>query len=215
MMKRCFNRSLKKILVFNTQVLQARAIKEFFRIISFLLNFSPIIPNRNSMRKNILLPCLGLCLLTLIFSSCKKVPPPPFQEDLCNELNQLHAHSFTAVNKGEPINISADHMEDASYYWSGPNSFQSYYQDNTVSSSADYFNRGWYYVNITYDDCESKFDSVLVDVKFPQGTPACSVTDNTATFNSALIMGDQTFILFHSARKSGAMALQVIVLMVI
>ncbi|MFT3910330.1 MAG: hypothetical protein QM737_12975 [Ferruginibacter sp.] len=145
------------------------------------------------MRKKILLPSISLCLLTLLFSSCIKQKHEPSITELCNQLGQLHAHPFTPVLKGEQIIISADNMEGANYYWVGPNNFQSYSQDNTVSGYADYFNRGWYYVNISYDQCESKHDSVYVDVKFPQGTPACSPADNNATFNSAMLLGDQSF----------------------
>ncbi len=124
-------------------------------------------------------------------------------DQLCAQLSQLHAHSFTPVTKGEPINISADHMDLADYFWSGPNSFQSMDQDNAVTSSADFSNRGWYYLTMTYQQCEINFDSVYVDVKFPQGTPSCSPANNTATFNSPLLLGDQSFYSVSFSGSSG------------
>src|ERR1700712_1135432 len=146
------------------------------------------------MRKKYILPYLCLCFLTVLFSSCVKDPVEQSLADTCNHLLTLHTQPFTAVEKGAEINIAAQYAEDATYYWSGPNNFQSYDQNAIVTYDADFYHRGWYYVKISNVDCSNYgFDSVYVDVKFPQGIPACSPTNNTATFTSALILGDQAY----------------------
>jgi hypothetical protein len=108
----------------------------------------------------------------------------------CDKLAQLHAHSFTAVTKGDGIQISVDHLADVSYHWTGPNNFQSDDQNPNISDYSDYSDRGWYYVSMSLDGCSTSIDSVYVNVKFPQGVPGCSLTNNNATFSS---LGVQSF----------------------
>ncbi|MEO6670153.1 MAG: hypothetical protein ABIN36_11795 [Ferruginibacter sp.] len=146
------------------------------------------------MKKNYLLPLSAICLLTVVFSSCVKDPLQQSIGDACNHLLTLHTHPVAAVQKGSQIDLSVDYAENATYYWSGPNYYQSYSQNNTVTYDADFSDRGWYYVKISNIDCSNYgFDSVFVDVKFPQGTPACSPTDNSANFTSAVLLGDQSY----------------------
>ena len=146
------------------------------------------------MRKKYLQPLFGLFLSTVLFSSCIKDALPNSMVDTCNRLLTLHAHPVTAVEKGAQIDLSVDYAENATYYWSGPNYFQSYSQNTTLTDNADFSDRGWYYVKISNADCSNYgFDSVYVNVKFPQGTPACSPANNTATFTSALFLGDESY----------------------
>ena len=145
------------------------------------------------MKTKSLLFCFCAFVLFNCLSSCIKEPPYPLAQ-FCNNLNGLHAHPFTAVTQGQQIDISADYLDGADYYWSGPGNFTSYSANNTVSTSASLSDRGWYYVRISSVDCaDARFDSVYVTVNFPQGNPSCTPTNNTATFSGALILGNQSF----------------------
>lgn len=138
-------------------------------------------------------PVLIFALLcTVAFTSCKKTPAGDAANP-CEKIKETHAHPFTAVTKGAEIYITADSLADAWYEWTGPGNFQSSSQSNTVSTYADYTDEGWYYVRISHDGCTSHFDSVYVEVKFPQGTPTCTPANNSANFSGALILGDQAF----------------------
>ena len=145
------------------------------------------------MKTKSLLPCLCAFVLLNCLSSCMKVEED-IMEKFCNDLKGLHTHPFAAVTEGQQIDISADYLDGANYYWSGPGNFQSYSRNNTVATYASLSDRGWYHVKIYSSECDDvQFDSVYVDVKFPQGNPTCTPTNNTATFSGALILGNQSF----------------------
>ena len=134
-------------------------------------------------------------MLYVSFSSCKKASTDEeaILQEQCNKLAALKAHPFTSVVKGAQIDIAADSLEGAFYYWTGPGSFESYYQNNTVTTNADYSDRGWYYVRMSVNGCNDHIDSIYVNVTFPQGTPGCTASDNSATFSGSLFLGDQAF----------------------
>ncbi len=133
-------------------------------------------------------------LLTCLLVSCAKAPVDSNNDTLCANLATLSAHPFTGIVAGETIRLSADPLEGANYYWTGPGNFQSYEQNPIVSSSATYGHRGWYYVLVSSVNCTTTaFDSVYVNVKFPQGTPSCVPTDNTTTFSGGVLLGDQSY----------------------
>lgn len=111
---------------------------------------------------------------------------------LCNSLSSLHATPVAAVTKGDDINLSADYLDAVYYTWTGPNNYTDNGRNNTITS-ANFYNEGWYHVSFLVDGCETKSDSVYVDVKFPQGTAACTPADNTAAFSGPLLLGDQSF----------------------
>ena len=134
----------------------------------------------------------SLLIVCVFLSSCLKEKTTDNTEQ-CAKLSQLHAHSFIPVTKDAEIKLSADSLNGAVYQWTGPGSFGSYDQNPTVTFYADYSNRGWYYVTISLDGCNDRFDSVYVNVKFPQGTAACSPVNNTATFGGPLILGNQSY----------------------
>jgi hypothetical protein len=138
-----------------------------------------------------------LCILlsATMLSSCVKDVLDDVNDpnNFCNELAQVNTSPFVPVTKGEEIRISADEMDGAYYQWTGPGNFDSYAASPLVSSYADYSDRGWYYVRVSVTDCNDKYDSVYVDVKFPQGSPACSPANNTATFGGAMLLGDQSY----------------------
>jgi hypothetical protein len=144
----------------------------------------------------LLIPCL-LLLTSISFFSCERTSVTGDgtnnNPNLCARLAALRINSYVAVTKGEQIKLSIDSIQDAEYYWTGPGNYQSYYQNNTITDYANYYDRGWYYVRVYRDGCDPHFDSVFVNVKFPQGTPACSPANNTANFNGGVLLGDQSF----------------------
>ena len=63
-----------------------------------------------------------------------------------------------------------------------PNFFDSQYPENTISD-AQLENEGWYYMSVSNDMCGNHVDSVYVDVKLKQGTPSCTVANQTLIFS--------------------------------
>ena len=143
----------------------------------------------------LLIPCL-LLLTSLSFFSCERTSAGDDgtnNTNLCARLNTVRIHPYVAVTKGEQIKLTVDSLTDAQYFWSGPGNYQSYYQDNIITDYAEYYHRGWYYVRVYRDGCDPHFDSVYVNVKFPQGTPSCTPANNTADFSGGVLLGDQSF----------------------
>lgn len=133
-------------------------------------------------------------ILGALLSSCtKENGNGSTSGDPCYRLTHLHTHSFTPVTMGDEIKLIVDTLAIADYHWTGPGYFESYTQNPTISSYADYTDRGWYYVSMSLSGCPTKRDSVYVDVKFPQGTPSCTLTNNKAEFGGPVLLGDQSF----------------------
>ncbi len=154
------------------------------------------------MKKTFLFPVLHILLFLACIAlfSCKKDSPSDDDNnnnddnaDLCTRLAAVKAHPVAVVATGQPIEISVDSLAGADYYWTGPGYYESYDQNNVITDYADYTYRGWYYVRISHEGCTSRFDSVYVDVKLPQGAPSCTPANNTATFNGGVLLGDQEF----------------------
>ncbi|CAN5878899.1 hypothetical protein BH11BAC4_BH11BAC4_10700 [soil metagenome] len=139
-----------------------------------------------------LFPCL--LMICIIILSCKKTDVTEQNNAICAQLAGLHAHTAIAVTKGQQIDITADSLLGAFYSWRGPGSYQSDYQNNTVAFYANYSNEGWYYLTIAHNACaDDRYDSVYVDVKFPQGTAPCTPANNSASFGGPLLLGDQAY----------------------
>jgi len=49
---------------------------------------------------------------------------------------------------------------------------------------AEKSDEGWYYLNVSYSDCETHLDSIYISVKNDPVTAPCSPTNNTVTFSS-------------------------------
>ncbi len=152
--------------------------------------------------KTALLPCL-LFITAGFLASCATENPGPNVNDPCASIAGVHTQPFTPVTKGDPIQLHADFLDGASYTWNGPGGYSSYSQNPDVSSYASYWDEGWYYLRVDLGLCDPVFDSVYVDVKFPQGTPACSPANNTAEFTSAVLLGDQAFSFLSWGTVSG------------
>jgi hypothetical protein len=147
------------------------------------------------MKLALFLKSIYAITLFSVITSCIKADVTNEEEEqnnatLCNKIKNAKIKPFTAVTKGEDIVILVDTVPDANYSWYGPG-FSNGTTQNIEIYDAKYENRGWYKVKVySYDCTESKQDSVYVNVKFPQGTPPCTLTNNTATFNN---LGGQTF----------------------
>lgn len=138
--------------------------------------------------------------LTYFFTGCSKNDTESTRDN-CTLLQQLGTRAVAPVMIGDPIRISADHLSGASYYWTGPGGFESNEENPLVTNSAEYYYNGWYYVTISYPKCRTKrYDSVFVDVNFPQGTPSCSPLTNNADFSN---ISDQRFYSIRAGAASG------------
>ena len=144
---------------------------------------------KRTLTDAIFLFCLSTFLLFLF--SCKKNLFGDGND--CNQLMRVKAHHIAPVTKGGTIELNADQLDGAIYYWTNGLYFQSYSQNNILTTNANYTDRGWYYLNVTLPDCNPKYDSIYVDVKFPQGTPSCTPANNSASFSGSVLLGDQTY----------------------
>lgn len=145
------------------------------------------------MKIKVIQAFLMVSLLASAFMACTSDSNSDSSAETCNDLAGLSIQPYIPVTKGEEIHLTADYLDGAYYYWTGPNNFESYNEHATVTSDAYYNDRGWYYVTISRDGCEDRVDSVYVDVKFPQGTPPCTLVNNKATFSGSVILANQTF----------------------
>ncbi len=110
----------------------------------------------------------------------------------CSQLATLDVSTAASVTLGSPIELTADYLDGVLYYWTGPNGFESYYHSPQISE-AKYNDRGTYTCTISKENCPDRVVSVNVDVNFPQGTPSCALTNNSAQFSGSLLLGNQTF----------------------
>lgn len=114
-------------------------------------------------------------------------------DTICDQMAALNAHPFTAVTFGDDIQLSADHLDGVDYYWYGPGGFESYSETAFVTGNAGIANRGTYYCTISHEGCTDRVVSVDVVVNFPQGTPSCALTNNTAQFSGSVSLASQAF----------------------
>ena len=141
---------------------------------------------------------IKLFLLALVFGwlaiSCAASSDDDTNADTtCDQMATLNAHPFTAVTLGDNIELTVDQLDGVNYYWYGPGGFESFSETAFVTSNASISHRGTYYCTISRDGCTDRVVSVDVDVNFPQGTPSCTLTNNTAQFSGSVILGNQTF----------------------
>jgi hypothetical protein len=128
---------------------------------------------------------------TLLFTSCKKLQT---QQDsdaaTCANISNITITSNSPVNIGDPIKFSVPEVGGYRIYnWNGTNNFQDQYPDHIIDY-AELKHEGWYYGSVSNNSCETKIDSVYSDVKLLQGTPACNVTTNAATYSN---LADDTY----------------------
>jgi len=125
-----------------------------------------------------------LVLITLtMMNSCKKAVTE--DEQTCTNIQNATIVSNSPVTIGNTVTFSTQEVGGYRIYsWHGPHNFESQYPDNSISG-AQFENEGWYYLNLysVNGNCQ-KIDSVYIDMQFEQGTPTCSIPNNTASYNN-------------------------------
>jgi hypothetical protein len=138
------------------------------------------------------------------------------QTNNCQNIQNARASSNGPVTIGDSLRIYTQEVGGYRVYsWTGPNYFTSQEPFNVIPY-AELKNEGWYYVSISNSDCNTKVDSVFVDVKLKQGTPSCNIAANTSSFNnlpnnsysSIQKLYDPTYS-FLSLRASGTVSMYV------
>ena len=112
--------------------------------------------------------------------------------EICDQLTQINVQTNSTVTLGDPINLTADYLDNVLYYWTGPNGFESYFHSPQIYE-AKYNDRGTYYCTISRENCPDRVVNVTVDVNFPQGTPSCALTNNSAQFSGSVLLGNQVY----------------------
>ena len=95
---------------------------------------------------------------------------------------------------GDTLRIYANQL-NLNYQWSGPGNFSYQSTDNNmVIAGIQIFQSGWYYCTASLSGCKTFTDSVYIRVRYTQGTPSCSITNNqilstagVPDFNAVLI----------------------------
>lgn len=122
--------------------------------------------------------------LSILLSSCIK-PKDSDPETNCGKIQQATMFSNSPVTMGQTLKFGTQEVGGYRIYdWSGPNFFDG-------QSPADSFMdaqltlEGWYYLHLysLEDNCE-KFDSIYIDIRLQQGTPPCTVANNTTDYNN-------------------------------
>jgi hypothetical protein len=128
------------------------------------------------MNRNIL--PVFFCLV--LFASCKKE-----SQNNCNNIGNLTLESNSPVTIGEVLKFGTQEVGGYRVYkWTGPNYYDSQYPDDQIMY-AELKHEGWYYMSVySLDGDCNKIDSIYLDVKLQQGSPACSVTANSTNFNN-------------------------------
>lgn len=131
------------------------------------------------MKTNILL----MLSIVVIASSCKKVVTE--DEQTCININNATLIHNSPITIGQPINFHTQEVGGYRIYsWRGPDNFESQYPGNEIMYG-ELKHEGWYYLSLfsANGDCQ-KIDSFFMDVKLQQGTPPCTVSANTTTYNN-------------------------------
>jgi hypothetical protein len=124
--------------------------------------------------------------LTVLLCGCQKEKGNDPDQNCIKIKNVKIVAEKTSFTVGEEIHLGVNEMPDiALYIWS--------HADNPTMISNDedldiYYaekgDEGWYYLNVSYPDCESHSDSIYITVKNQQATAPCSPTNNSVTFSS-------------------------------
>lgn len=88
----------------------------------------------------------------------------------------------SVITIGESTSITATNIPNVLYSWFTPTTTSATVGNYSPInlSNAGLKDRGWYYISAYSPDCTvTKKDSVYVNVKLLQGTPACTIANNT------------------------------------
>lgn len=138
---------------------------------------------------------LCVCIIFIIQSCTKETTTdiaandPAPTNPTCAKISTIKATATPAtITIGENSTIAATDVANVNYYWSGPFSNGIYSRTLNINT-AGLKDRGWYYVNASNSECNNtKFDSVYLNVKLLQGTPPCTIPNNTC--NNTLVTSE-------------------------
>lgn len=119
---------------------------------------------------------------TLILLGCNKQKSAT--ESTCQNIKNATLFSNSPVVIGHFFKFGTQEVGgNRIYSWNGPNSYQSQIPKDSIEVQLK--NEGWYYLNLysASGQCQ-KIDSIYLDVKLQQGTPACNININTTTYNN-------------------------------
>ncbi len=124
-----------------------------------------------------------LCVYALIvLSSCAKVSNTT--DDTCAKIKALKITGNTKVLIDSTINFSVPDIDgNRIFLWTGPDNFNTSAPSVSIGN-ASLKNEGWYYLNVSSNGCDTKIDSIYIDILLKQGTPACSIASNTTIYNN-------------------------------
>lgn len=125
-----------------------------------------------------------IIILLILFSSCIKIGS---DLTICDDIKNVTAIANPiSVNIGGTINLSTSNNGiDAFFEWRSSNFSSPLFGATQTISSAKISDRGWYYLRIFNSQCsDPKIDSVFVSVKLPQGTPACTISNNNINYSN-------------------------------
>lgn len=125
---------------------------------------------------------LLLCIMVLQLTACVKLLPQKQGYD-CLPYVKITANNTTPT-VGDEVVITAN-TGPVVYTWSGPDNFV---LPNKADGTAyirfgeiKLRQRGWYYCQASVPGCNAVRDSIFIDVKYKQGTPPCTLTNNVIT----------------------------------
>jgi hypothetical protein len=129
------------------------------------------------------------CLTIFLVSCIKQTTEDPDATVVCTSISSIKATATpTTITIGESSTIAVTNVVDVIYSWTEPFN-NSVYARTLDVSNAGLKDRGWYYVNAYNPNCTAtKSDSVYLNVKLKQGTPACTIPNNTC--NNSLVSSE-------------------------
>jgi len=140
------------------------------------------------MKKNLIL----FAFVSVIVVSCTPEKINENETGNCENIDNATITSNSPVTIGETIKFGTQEVGGYRIYeWRGPGNYNGQEPSDSITD-ANLENEGWYYLHLySLDDnsCQ-KFDSVYIDVKLKQGTPACSIANNTCNYNN---LGDDSY----------------------
>jgi len=131
---------------------------------------------------------LAFVSVTVFFIGCQKNgEKDPSMDQNCAKIKQVKiVAEKTSFSVGDEIHLRINEMPDiALFIWTHDNNPNMISSDVDVDINyAEKSDEGWYYLNVSYSDCETHLDSIYISVKNKLATAPCIPTNNTVTFSS-------------------------------
>jgi hypothetical protein len=132
----------------------------------------------------------ALVSLTVLLSGCQKANEKDSDSDPdpnCVKIKNVKiVAEKDSITVGDDLHLGINETPDiALYIWTRGGDPTMISNDETLDINyAEKSDEGWYYLNVSYPDCESHVDSIYITVKNKLVTAPCSPTNNTVTFSS-------------------------------